>query len=372
LVFGGKKAEGGMAMSKKSASERPYAPSIADVAREAGVAASTVSRALTMPGRIAEPTRLKVEAAARKLGYAANQAARNLRIGQTRTIMVVLPDELYIGASQTVLEVLRSAAQALTEKGYSLVIANVSRETQTDEHILALAFGGTISGVLLMATPVPSVGERSLLQAGLPVVSLHFDMSGQNIPSVISNDREAIGEAVSALAARGHRRFAYIHGRRDNYHDIERLRGVREALARSGISPSDLQTMQGDFGFTGGIDSGQYFLSQQPKDRPTAVVCANDDTAIGFIKTIIDSGLSVPGDVSVVGFDGASVGAFMTPSLSTVQQSTAEMGRMAVDLVTEMALGELPEPPLRTEIPCQLVLRQSVRPLLSEDGNPTS
>jgi LacI family repressor for deo operon, udp, cdd, tsx, nupC, and nupG len=357
---------GGEAMSKKSAPDRAPAPSVADVAREAGVAPSTVSRALTKPGRIAEPTRLKVEAAARKLGYMVNQAARNLRIGQTRTIMVVLPDELYIGASQTVLEVLRSAAEAMTARGYSLVIANVSREAETDEHILSLAFGGMVSGVLLMATPIPSTADRNLMQAGLPVVSLHFDMSGQNIPSVISNDSQAIGEAVEALVALGHSRFLYIRGRADNYHDIERLRGVREALQRSSISPASLQTMPGDFNFEGGIAAGRLYLALAPDDRPTAVVCANDDTAIGFIKTVIDGGLDVPGDVSVVGFDGASVGAFMTPSLSTVQQSTAEMGRRAVDLVIGMATGELSTPPDRIEVPCQLVLRQSVRALAPE------
>lgn len=350
-------------MNKKAAPDRMSAPSVADVAREAGVAPSTVSRALTKPGRIAEPTRLKVEAAARKLGYTVNQTARNLRIGQTRTIMIVLPDELYIGASQTVLEVLRSAAETLTARGYSLVIANVSRETQTDEHILSLAFGGTVSGVLLMAAPVPSIGDRNLMQAGLPVVSLHFDMSGQNVPSVISNDSEAIGEAVEALARLGHQQFLYIRGRPDNYHDIERLKGVRAALRRSGLSPDSLQTMQGDFNFAGGISAGRLYLALAADERATAVVCANDDTAIGFIKTVIDGGLNVPGDVSVVGFDGAAVGAFMTPSLSTVQQSTAEMGRRAVDLVIDMALGEMTTPPLRIEVPCQLVLRQSVRAL---------
>ncbi|MEO5805029.1 LacI family DNA-binding transcriptional regulator [Devosia sp.] len=354
-------------MNKKSTPERASAPSVADVAREAGVAPSTVSRALTKPGRIAEPTRLKVEAAARKLGYMVNQAARNLRIGQTRTIMVVLPDELYIGASQTVLEVLRSAAEAMTARGYSLVIANVSREAQTDEHILSLAFGGTVSGVLLMATPVPSTAERNLMQAGLPVVSLHFDMSGQNIPSVISNDSEAIGQAVEALAGLGHTRFLHIRGRAGNYHDIERLRGVREGLTRSGISPETLQTMQGDFNFSGGVASGQLYLALALQDRPTAVVCANDDTAVGFIKTVLDGGLDVPGDVSVIGFDGASVGAFMTPSLSTVQQSTAELGRQAVELLIGMATGDVTTPPDRIEVPCQLVLRQSVRAITPED-----
>lgn len=350
-------------MIKRPMPDRASAPSVADVAREAGVAPSTVSRALTRPGRIAEPTRLKVEAAARKLGYTVNQTARNLRSGQPRTIMVVLPDELYIGASQTVLEVLRSASEAMTARGYSLVIANVSRAAQTDEHILSLAFGGTVSGVLLMATPIPSTADRNLMQAGLPVVSLHFDMSGHNIPSVISNDSQAIGEAVEALAGLGHTRFLYIRGRADNYHDIERLRGVREALQRRGLPPESLQTMQGDFNFEGGIAAARLYLALAPNDRPTAVVCANDDTAIGFIKTLIDGGLDVPGDVSVVGFDGASVGAFMTPSLSTVQQSTAEMGRHAVDLVIGMATGELTAPPDRVEVPCQLVLRQSVRAL---------
>src|SRR5438045_6472689 len=98
----------------KRAETRPSGPSIADVAREAGVATSTVSRALTIPGRIAEPTRLKVEAAARKLGYTANQSARNLRVGVAQTIMIVLPEEIYLGASQTVSEVLRATATRLT------------------------------------------------------------------------------------------------------------------------------------------------------------------------------------------------------------------------------------------------------------------
>lgn len=349
-------------MTDKQALERTSAPSIADVAREAEVAISTVSRALTKPGRVAEATRLKVEAAARKLGYMANQTARNLRSGRTRTIMIVLPEELYIGASQTVLEVLRSAAQTLNERGFSLVIANVSREVETDEHILSLAFGGTISGVLLMATPVPSNDGRSLLEAGLPLVSLHFDLSALAVPSVVSNDREAIGEAVNALVGLGHTRFLYVQGRRDNYHEQERLKGVQAALTASGLQ-NQLKIVQGDFNFSGGVSAGLEFLQMAPRDRPTAVVCANDDTAIGFIKTIVDVGLVVPQDVSVIGFDGASVGAFMTPSLSTVQQATPELGRLAANLVVDIALGLIPSPPMRTEVPCTLVLRQSVRAL---------
>ncbi|WP_439602765.1 LacI family DNA-binding transcriptional regulator [Devosia sp.] len=341
---------------------RTAGPSIADVAREAGVATSTVSRALTMPGRIAEPTRLKVEAAAKKLGYTGgNQTARNLRIGTARTIMIVLPEELYVGASQTVTEVLRATGSGLSERGFSLLIANVSREADADEHILAVALGGTVSGVLLMATNIPEVAGRSLDALGLPMVSLHFDLSGKNIPSVISNDHEAIGDAARQLVELGHRRFLYVRGRLDNYHEIERLRGVRDALAASGLPETALSLSQGDFNFSGGIAAGHDFLGRAAADRPTAVICANDDTAIGFIKTVLDAGLAVPGDVSVIGFDGAAVGPFMTPSLSTVQQDTAELGRRAAELITDIVLGEHTSNTQRFEIPCTIMLRDSVR-----------
>lgn len=345
----------------KRADIRTAGPSIADVAREAGVATSTVSRALTIPGRIAEPTRLKVEAAARKLGYTGgNQTARNLRVGTPPTIMIVMPDELYVGASQTVTEVLRVVASSLVERGFSLLIANVSREAETDEHILTVALGGTVSGILLMASNVPEVNGRSLVDAGLPIVSLHFDLSRLGIPSVVSDDHDAIVSATSKLAALGHRRFLYVRGRLGNYHDFERLRGVQDALSEIGLPETALRLSQGDYSFTGGIAAAQDFLRLPAERRPTAVICANDDTAIGFIKTVTDCGLTVPDDVSVIGFDGAPVGPFMTPPLSTVQQDTAELGRLAANLIIDIVLGEHRSNEQRFEVPCTIVLRDSV------------
>jgi LacI family repressor for deo operon, udp, cdd, tsx, nupC, and nupG len=346
---------------KKRADTRLPGPSIADVAREAGVATSTVSRALTIPGRIAEPTRLKVEAAARKLGYTANQTARNLRVGVPRTIMIVLPEVIYIGASQTVSEVLRATAQRLTERGFSLLIANVSREAETDEHILTVAHGGTVSGVLLMATNMPEVNGRSLADTGLPIVSLHFDLTAQKVPSVVSNDHDAIEAATRELVALGHRRFLYVRGRLGNYHEVERLRGVRDALAACRLPKSALRLAQGDFNFSGGVAAGRKFMALAPDKRATAVICANDDTAIGFIRTTLEAGLAIPDDVSVLGFDGASVGAFMTPSLSTIEQDTSELGRRAADLVIDTIVGENGSRRRRIEVPCTMILRESVR-----------
>ncbi|HWJ72831.1 MAG TPA: LacI family DNA-binding transcriptional regulator [Kaistia sp.] len=348
-------------MPKQTDSRTP-GPSIADVAREAGVATSTVSRALTIPGRVAEPTRLKVEAAARKLGYTANQTARNLRVGTSRTIMIVLPEEIYTGASQTVSEVLRATAHSLTAGGFSLLIANVSRAAETDAHILAVAQGGTVAGVLLMAADIPAANGRSLADVGLPIVSLHFDLSGEGIPSVVSNDRDAISEGTTALIGLGHRRFLYIRGRLGNYHEIERLAGVRATLAAAGLPATALRLHQGDFEFSGGLAAGEAFLAVPEAERPTAVICANDDTAIGFIKAAVDGGVTVPGDVSVLGFDGAAIAPFLTPSLSTIQQDTAGLGRQAADLVMDRVLGEPVESRRRLVVPCTLVMRGSVGP----------
>lgn len=342
---------------------RTAGPSIADVAREAGVATSTVSRALTMPGRIAEPTRLKVEAAAQKLGYTGNQTARNLRVGTPRTIMIVLPEEVYIGASQIVSEVLRSTAKALTDRGFSLLIANVSREAETDAHILSVALGGTVAGVLLMATNPPEAGGQRLMDAGLPIVSLHFDLTSALLPSVVCNDHDAIYDAtVRLLRDYGHRRLLYIRGRPNNYHDIERLRGVRAAVAAAGLGEQNLQLAQGDYSFSGGIAAARDMLLLPDSERPTLVVCANDDTAIGFMKTMLDAGIDVPGKISVLGFDGAAVAPFMTPSLSTIRQDTLEMGSRAANLLTDMVLGESNGAPTRIEVPCTIVFRDSVGP----------
>ncbi len=335
-------------------------PSIADVAREAGVATSTVSRALTVPGRIAEPTRLKVEAAARKLGYTGNQTARNLRVGTSRTIMIVLPNELYIGASQTVAEVLRAAAKGLTDRGFALVIANVSREAETDENILGLALGGTVSGALLMASEMPAARGRSLAEVGLPIVSLHFDLSAQNIPSVISDDHDAIAAATRELVALGHRRLLYVRGRPGNYHELERLRGVRDALASCGLPEAALRLGQGNFNFSGGNAVAREFLALPSDQRATAVICANDDTAIGFMKTVLDAGVAVPDDVAIIGFDGAPVAPFMTPALSTIQQDSFELGQRAADLIVDMVLGLDRQPERRIVVPCTIVLRESV------------
>ncbi|MDR3473935.1 MAG: LacI family DNA-binding transcriptional regulator [Devosia sp.] len=365
-------------MSSKRSRTTGNAPSVADVARRAGVATSTVSRALTMPGRIAEKTRLKVVAAAEELGYKPNLAARNLRLGAAKTIMIVLPGGLFVGASQVVNEVLLGIDGALVREGYSLLVANLDRFAETEEHIMDLAFGGTIAGSIVVSSPLPQAGERSLADAGLPIVAALFDLGPWGVPSVVSNDRAAMRQATEHLLGLGHRSFLYIPGpaeayldqdrnRRapglgpeENYHEIERFAGLLEALQGAGLPDNSVLRSSGGFDFETGIAAAELYLSAPT--RPTAVLACIDDSAIGFIRTVMRAGVRVPQDVSVIGFDGSRVGAFINPGLASMRQQTDEIGAAVARLLLDQIQGVAEQAPMPVVIACELLTRESVAP----------
>lgn len=329
--------------------------SIQDVAREAGVAASTVSRALTVPGRIAEKTRVKVLEAANRLGYTANAAARKLRKGRSRVVLIVLPGPFNAGASQVIGEIITVIDKQLAAFDYSLVIANVDRQADSDSYMLELAFSGQVDGAILVSSGLPEAGGRSLADSGIPIVATLFDYSRDGIPSVVTNDRQVSREVIAELLERGHRHFLYLGGPRGNYVETERIKGVRAALARR--EDCTLKTINGDFHFGSGTAAGDSWYAE--KDRATAVFCCSDDMALAFIRRVTELGVKVPDQVSVVGFDGSSVGAFTVPSLSSVQQPTALIGQEVVKTIIALMEKRAKVPP-RIIVASSLILRESV------------
>ncbi|WP_168879050.1 LacI family DNA-binding transcriptional regulator [Rhizobium sp. P28RR-XV] len=344
--------------------EEHSGPLMADVARLAGVAISTVSRALANPGRVNEKTRAKIDAAAKQLGYTPNAMARGLRVGKSNTIMIILPGSLYYGVSQVIPQVLQSINKALLQNGYNLMIANLGRDPESERHILNLAFGGTIRGAIILSSKLPEIDGRSLANAGLPIVSMLLDMSNAGVPSVVTNDREAVRDAVAELIRMGHRRFFYIAGPQDNYHDVERYGGTLEALRDAGISKQALSRSGGNLDYQKGFEIGvQAAADFAPlKDRPTAVIATSDDMAISFVSRIRQTGLRIPDDLSVLSFDGAPVCEFCFPPLSTIEQPFEEMGQAAVARLLD-GIGQAEKVrDLRVTIRSRLILRESVAP----------
>ncbi len=335
---------------------------MADVARLAGVATSTVSRALANPGRVNEKTRARIAAAAEQLGYTPNAAARNLRVGKSNVIMIILPGSLHYGASQIIPQVLDAVNRTLIRNGYNLMIANLDRDESSERHILDLAFGGTVRGALILSSQLPVVANRSLAEAGLPIVSLLLDMSDTAVPSIVTNDRQAVREVARELLALGHRRFFYIAGPTGNYHDIERYAGLVEALQEAGLSEEYVTRSGGElsfqFGFETGLRAAEEFSTLT--EKPTAVVATSDDMAISFMSRVQKMGWRVPEDLSIVSFDGSPVCEYCAPPLSTIEQPMEALGETAAELLIRwMADIERPEES-RIVIPSRIIRRESI------------
>jgi DNA-binding LacI/PurR family transcriptional regulator len=348
--------------NKDVPAEEHAGPLMADVARLAGVAISTVSRALANPGRVNEKTRAKISAAAKQLGYTPNAMARGLRVGKSNIIMIILPGSLHYGASQVIPQVLQSINRSLSQHGYHLMIANLDRDETSEQHILDLAFSGTVRGVIIFSSQLPVGGNRSLADMALPIVSLLLDMSDSSLPSVVTNDRQAVRQATQELIDLGHTRFLYIAGPTGNYHDVERYGGALEALREAGLSEQHVVRSGGahsyQFGFQTGAEAADDFASLDVK--PTAVIATSDDMAISFMSRVQRMGWNIPADLSVVSFDGSPVCEYSTPPLSTIEQPVEEMGQAAVALLIE----RIEQTPIRTAtrivVPSRLIRRESM------------
>lgn len=344
--------------------EEQSGPLMADVARLAGVAISTVSRALANPGRVNEKTRIKIDAAAKQLGYTPNAMARSLRVGKSNIVMIILPGSLYYGVSQIIPQILQSINKALILNGYNLMIANLDRDEESERHILDLAFGGTVRGAIILSSKLPEVDGRSLANAGLPIVSMLLDMSDAGLPSVVTNDREAVRDVTADLIRLGHRRFLYLAGPEDNYHDVERYGGVIEALQEAGLRESAVVRSGGNLDYQRGFDIGLQAADDFAAlaNKPTAVIATSDDMAISFMSRIQRTGLKVPDDLSIVSFDGSPVCAFCSPPLSTIEQPVEEMGQTAVALLLAAIDRSEQQPKIRNVIRSRLIQRESMTP----------
>jgi len=327
---------------------------IRDVARRAGVSTATVSRALADPARVAESTRAAVFKAIAEVGFTPNAAARSLRARSTKMVLALLNgigDSFYTA-------ILTAIESTLFEAGYGMIMGDTRGEANREEHYDRLVRSGQVDGVLLFSGRLPQKGFGEL-ERTVPVILVCNDIPDGRLPVIEVANRDAACQMVDYLVGLGHRRIAHVTGPIHNVEAQERLRGFREATTAAGIRSGDLPVWEGSFSFDAGAAAARRFLALSA--RPTAVFCANDQMAIGFIKAVRDAGLAVPEDVSVAGFDDIEYANLFSPALTTMRQPRAEIGRSAAEyLVAHMTGGR--KAPQRTRLPCTLVIRDSVRP----------
>jgi LacI family repressor for deo operon, udp, cdd, tsx, nupC, and nupG len=334
---------------------------IADIAAMAGVSTATVSRALTSPEKLRAGTLARVNEAVARTGYTPNLAARVLRARRTMVVLVVVPDI----ANPFFSDVLRGIDESLSGAGYGWLIGNLGNSREKAQEIVDIVQSGQVDGVLLLNGSIPEYDGRSLSSLGVPMVAVCEAIPGADFPQVEAQNLEAAREGAVHLLSLGHRRLAYLAGPSGNILEQQRRAGFCEALVAAGVALRSVRFYPGDFTFAAGRAAATGFLAATV--RPTALFAANDEMAIGFLKTVRTAGLAVPGDISILGFDGIAFADFVEPTLTTLRQPRQALGQAGASLLVKAMTGvPVTAAEAHIRLPVPLLARASTGP--ASDG----
>lgn len=256
-----------------------------------------------------------------------------------------------------IFDALEKSAQ---EHGYGLMYFSNINDAELHEKLKK------IDGAIVSCFPrIESIVDE--IRDKMHVVCIDNSSANKAIPSIVIDNFNAIAESVNYLCTLGHDRIGFITGLDDSDVGRNRFAGYLNALQRNGISQREELIYKGDYSFQTGIDGAEHLLSID--DAPTAIVCANDTMAIGVIKKLSKEGISVPDDISVIGFDDIRVASHMTPALTTVSAPISEIAKHAVDLLQAM-MGGVNMDNRHIILPGQLKLRDTCAPVRNHIDNP--
>ncbi|MCL5998475.1 MAG: LacI family transcriptional regulator [Chloroflexi bacterium] len=323
-----------------------------DVADHAGVSKQTVSAIINGKPGITRETQQRVLDSIKQLGYRPHAVARSLATGRTQTLALLAADlsAPFIGKLALAAE---DAAQAC---GYNLVVYNTHDDVEKEMAYFRNAVDRGVDGILFISATDQHHVASFLAQEDIPAVSIDRVPYPYTGPSVTLDNVKAGRLACEHLVSLGHQRIAHITGPQSVLMSRERALGVRQVLEAHQLDTLLRLEPAAGWGYQDGHNAMQRLLSEGP--RPTAVFTAGDALAIGAMRAICASGLSVPRDISVVGVDDIDSAAYQNPPLTTVRQSITELANLAVNLLYDILQGK--EPPERQVVmEPVLVVRES-------------
>lgn len=325
---------------------------ITDVAQAAGVSTATVSKVINDRYGVADTTGARVRNVIAELGYVSSLGARSLRSRRTNVLGILLADFEPFST-----ELLKGASRAVRGTGYELLAYSLGRADAEsagwERRSLSQLHGTLIDGAMLCTPTIVDV------PAGMAVVAVDPHAGPTVLPTVDSDNFAGAVAAIEYLLGLGHERIAFIGGRDDLNSARERERGFRAAMARAGLAVDDTLVRLGDY--TGEVAARAVVDLIADARPPTAMFAANDLSAIGVLQALQAAGLSVPGDISVVGFDNIPESSMTSPPLTTVDQSVQQMGEQAMALLIDVLAGRQVAEHVR--LPTKLVVRASCGPV---------
>jgi LacI family transcriptional regulator len=319
------------------------------VAREAGVSASTVSRIINGTANVSNGLKHAVEAAIAKFDFRPNAAARGLALGRTLTIGVVAQaiDSPFYG------EGLRGIEAFLRQRGYAPLFMSGNWHEEDEERCMREFIARGVDGIIVFAGRLSDAKLKGYAKE-VPVVVTGRRLRAPGLFSLQIDDRNGAMLAMRHLIEVGHRKIAFIAGSENHPDAVERFEGYKQALEDAGIDFDPKRVAVGDWHEEGGLRATLELLGS--KTQFTALFCVNDQTAYGACLALYRKGRSVPGDVSVVGFDDLPSSAYRLPPLTSVRQSIGELGDRSAQAILQLIAGRRPrfDPP-----PVELVIRES-------------
>src|SRR5438034_3196037 len=331
---------------------------MADVARAAGVSKSSVSRAINeVPGGVAPAVAERVRRAIEELGYVPNAIAASLKQQRTKTVGLILPD---LGNPFFALVAAGIEAE-IRDAGYTLLVANTSNDHGRETSIMRALLERQIDALLIASSGPGGEHLQLALDRGVHVVLVDTHPQRLTTDCVMADNERGAADATRHLLELGHSDIGVVTGLLANDSSAaERLAGVRRTLRRAGLDLPEQRCVSGDYGSASGEQATRELLERA--DRPTALFVTNNLMTLGALRTIAELGLSVPEDVSLVGFDDMDWYPIARPPVTTVAQPAYEIGRRAAQRLLLRIRSSHRLAPKTIRLPTELIVRASTAP----------
>lgn len=304
---------------------------IREVARVAGVSVATVSRALSHPEKVSPASMKKVKQAIEEVNYRPNMLARNFRSAKAYSIVVLVPDI----ANPFFSLVIRAIEDQAQKRGYAVLLGDTQDSGAKEKEYIRLVETRLADGIIQLRPHSPDAPTNKAL--GLPYINLcgTEDTPG---PCIRIDNVLASKNMVDYLISLGHKRIGIITGLRGNPHTMDRMKGYKQSLAEAGIEFDERLIAEGEYSIWSGVNAANKLCGLDKP--PTAIMCMNDEMAIGAVQSLKSHGYAVPQDISVTGFDDIDYARYCDPPLTTISQPAEDMGKIAVDLLLRLIEGE--------------------------------
>jgi DNA-binding LacI/PurR family transcriptional regulator len=338
---------------------------IKDIAKQAQVSHSTVSRALHGSRLIAESTAERIRRTALELGYLPSAAARSLKTNRSQALGVILSsvEDPFFS------EILQGIEEVAQKSGYSLFMAASQHDPEREQAIVQAMSEHRVDGVIICSASFKAEQRRQFLTYGVPIVVVNNQAAEDYRYSIYHDDVDGSRQVTRHLLALGHRRIAYLGNSSSGRTTMDRLSGFKHEMTEAGLAipPEYIYEIAGG-GPHEGLFGLEHFLAL--RDRPSALVCYNDMMAVGVLKGLQQAGIRVPNEFSVTGFDNIVFSAFTNPPLTTFDQPKrfigAEAARLILELLDARLANNSTEQPKVRMLKGRLLIRETTAPPLGK------